>query len=85
MEFKQNYLGPSRRVGRVCYRYLDSFTVDVANGCVRFGFECIIRHSGGAGTQFVYFDEEGKVRLSSHNTEVVVYSLGLLVPDPTSI
>ena len=40
----------------LAYRYPEAFTVDLENGCVRFGFRCLIPGSEGAGTQFLYFD-----------------------------
>ena len=46
---------------RYRYRYPDAFTVDLENSCVRFGFECHIDGSRGAGTQLLYFNLDGKV------------------------
>ena len=45
----------------LAYRYPEAFTVDLENGCVRFGFRCLIPGSEGAGTQFLYFDTAGQV------------------------
>ena len=45
----------------LAYRYPEAFTVDLENGCVRFGFRCLIPGSEGAGTQFLYFDTAGRV------------------------
>ena len=74
MRFKQRYLrggggSPSSssastldRLRIPAYRFRDAFVSDLENGCVRFGFHCLIPGSIGKGTQFVYFDTEGKVR-----------------------
>ena len=45
----------------LAYRYPEAFTVDLENGCVRFGFRCLIPGSEGAGTEFLYFDTAGRV------------------------
>ena len=45
----------------LAYRYPEAFTVDLENGCVRFGFRCLISGSEGAGTEFLYFDTAGRV------------------------
>jgi hypothetical protein len=50
----------------VAYRYSDSFSVDLENGCAKFGFKCLIKGSEGAGTQFLYFEPTGNVRRLQH-------------------
>ena len=50
----------------LAYRYPEAFTVDLENGCVRFGFRCLIPGSEGAGTEFLYFDTAGRVNTEIH-------------------
>ena len=50
----------------LAYRYPEAFTVDLENGCVRFGFRCLIPGSEGAGTEFLYFDTAGRVSTEIH-------------------
>ena len=55
------------RPGPLAYRYPEAFTVDLENGCVRFGFRCLIPGSEGAGTEFLYFDTAGRVNTEIHS------------------
>ena len=52
---------PRQDCPTLAYRYPEAFTVDLENGCVRFGFRCLIPGSEGAGTEFLYFDTAGRV------------------------
>ena len=53
----------------LAYRYPEAFTVDLENGCVRFGFRCLIPGSEGAGTEFLYFDTAGRVSESGRGRD----------------
>ena len=61
MQFKYKYLKPCKDLFQPAYHYPETFYVDLENGCVRFGFECLIPGSQGKGTQFLFFDQDGKV------------------------
>ena len=57
VNFKMRYMEECRKERKVAYRFMDSFTVDLANCCVRLGFDCRIAGSEGTGTQFIYYDQ----------------------------
>ena len=64
MQFKYKYLRACKDLCRPAYSYSsEAFTVDLENGCVRFGFTCLIPGNEGRGTQFLFFDTDGKVRI----------------------
>ena len=66
----------------LAYRYPEAFTVDLENGCVRFGFRCLIPGSEGAGTEFLYFDTAGRVsesRRNGHSTRFAAVAFHVLI------
>ena len=76
MEFKAKYLLQAASQS-VCYRYLDAFHVDLKNGCVRFGFECMIPGSTGNGTQFLFLNPDGMVNGSTLEWRLLTRIFGL--------
>ena len=67
INLKLEYFRPCYENSLPTYRYLDYFSVDLENSCVRFGFHCIIPGSEGKGTEFMHFDEVSNfIVLHSH-------------------
>ena len=62
LDFKLKFLGPQKLVGKPAYRLSDPFYVNVQERKVTFGFECLIEKYVGEGTDYMYFDEDLKVK-----------------------
>ena len=62
LDFKIKFLGPQKLVGKPAYQLCDPFYVNVQERKVTFGFECLIEKYVGEGTDYMYFDEDLKVK-----------------------
>ena len=70
LEFKEKFIGPQKLLEKAAYKLEDPFIVDIKEKKVTLGFECMIEKYLGKGTDYVYLDDELKVK----KFDVVRYS-----------
>ena len=62
LRFKEKFLGPQKLIEKPAYRLSDPFYVNLNERKVTFGFECLIEKYEGEGIDYVYLDENLKVK-----------------------
>lgn len=62
LEFSGKFLGPQKLIGTPAYRLGHPFYVNVRERKVTFGFECLIEKYLGEGTDYMYFNDELKIK-----------------------
>ena len=62
LEFSEKFLGPQKQIGKPAYRLSYPFIVDVEKQMVEFDFECLIEKYEGKGRDYVYLNDEMKVK-----------------------
>ena len=62
LEFSHKFLDPQKEIGKPAYRLSYPFVVDVGKRMVEFDFECLIEKYEGKGRDYVYLNDEMKVK-----------------------